>query len=231
MRENGDYLQMIGGSWRLQMPRQITQIPLPGGSGRVPTGAMQFQDDWPGLFIRGDSAVPLMVAIRRVQAHLQDCRDVGIASALFVLGSLGDAIDRDVVVRQGVQPVMRYMILCEDVQTDVDNPNRISLIGLITAIRSLAQPSFPILYPEICVFLQLTGCRGAADGKIEIQHADSGQVVFRTRTRTISFGSDPLEVVGIVFRIRNCLFQVEGLYWVQFCYNEVMIAQQALLIR
>lgn len=72
---------------------------------------------------------------------------------------------------------------------------------------------------------------GGAEGRIEIQHADSGQVMFRTRTRTIQLGNDPLEVVGATFRIRNCLFQEAGLYWVQFWYNEQMIAQQSLLLR
>ena len=36
---------------------KLTNIPLPGGSGIVPSGALQFQDDWPGLFIRGDEAL------------------------------------------------------------------------------------------------------------------------------------------------------------------------------
>jgi hypothetical protein len=130
-----------------------------------------------------------------------------------------------------VHPVVRYLIVCEDVQTDPGNPRRVTVVGLISAIRSLEQPPFPILYRELCVFLQLTGCRGAAEGRVEVQHADSGQVVFRTRARTIPFGSDPLEVVGVVFRIRNCLFQESGLYWVQFWYNEQMIAQQPLLLR
>jgi hypothetical protein len=130
-----------------------------------------------------------------------------------------------------VHPTVRYLILCEDVQTDSDNPRRVTLVGLISAIRSLEQPPFPLLYREIGVFLQLTECRGPADGRIEIHHADSGQVVFRTRTRTIPFASDPLEVVGVTFRIRNCLFQEPGLYWVQFWYNEQMLAQQSLLLR
>jgi hypothetical protein len=55
--------------------------------------------------------------------------------------------------------------------------------------------------------------------------------VFRTRTRTIPLANDPLEVVGAMFRIRNCLFQAAGLYWVQFWYNEQMIAQQPLVLR
>jgi hypothetical protein len=130
-----------------------------------------------------------------------------------------------------VHPTVRYLIVCEDVQTDANNPRRVTLVGLISAIRSLEQPAFPLLFREICVFLQLTECRGPADGRIEIRHADSDQVVFRTRTRTIPFGSDPLEVVGVTFRIRNCLFQEPGLYWVQFWYNEEIIGQQPLLLR
>ncbi len=80
---------------------QVTQIPLPGDSGRTPTGAMQFQDDWPGLFVRGDSAVAVLLAIRRLQAFLRECPDLEVASALSVLGSLADTIDRDVIVRHG----------------------------------------------------------------------------------------------------------------------------------
>jgi hypothetical protein len=54
------------------MERRITQIPLPGDSGRTPTGAMQFQDDWPGLFVRGDSAGSVLTAVRRLQTFLQE---------------------------------------------------------------------------------------------------------------------------------------------------------------
>ncbi len=130
-----------------------------------------------------------------------------------------------------VQPVVRYLIICEDVQVDPESPRRVTLVGLISAIRSIDQPAFPLLFREICVFLQLTECRGSAEGRIEIQHADTGQVAFRTRSRTIPLGNDPLEVVGVAFRILNCLFPEPGLYWVQFWYNEQMIAQQPLLLR
>jgi hypothetical protein len=59
---------------------------------------MQFQDDWPGMFLRGDSALPVMIAIRRLQRFLWDCDDLEIASAMAVLGSLADTIDRDVII-------------------------------------------------------------------------------------------------------------------------------------
>jgi hypothetical protein len=130
-----------------------------------------------------------------------------------------------------VHPTVRYLIVCEDVQTDPANPLRITLAGLISAIRSVEQPPFPLLYREICVFLQMTECRGEAEARVEIQQADSSDVVFRTQTRTIPFGNDPLEVIGVVFRIRNCRFPGPGLYWVQFWYNDQMIAQQPLVLR
>ena len=47
------------------MSKHITQIPFRGSSGETPTGALQFQGDWPGLFVRGDAAF-------RLQAELQE---------------------------------------------------------------------------------------------------------------------------------------------------------------
>ncbi|TKJ32183.1 MAG: hypothetical protein CEE38_23565 [Planctomycetes bacterium B3_Pla] len=37
----------------------IQDIPVLGGSGRIKTGAMRFEGDWPGLFIRGDDCMAL----------------------------------------------------------------------------------------------------------------------------------------------------------------------------
>jgi hypothetical protein len=56
--------------------RPILQIPLPGGSGVANSGAVQFQNDWPGLFIRGDHAIILAGSIRHViQCLTQDKSD------------------------------------------------------------------------------------------------------------------------------------------------------------
>jgi hypothetical protein len=81
------------------MPKRITQILVPGGSGETPTGAMQFQDDWPGLFIRGDTAVSLHASIRGLQQRLADNTDVVVAAALIQLQQIADIIERDVIVR------------------------------------------------------------------------------------------------------------------------------------
>jgi len=51
----------------------ITQIPIEGGSGVVPTGAMQFEHDWPGLWVRGDSAISLLDDLERMCDQLRAC--------------------------------------------------------------------------------------------------------------------------------------------------------------
>jgi hypothetical protein len=81
-----------------ESPR-ITQIPLPGRSGRIPTGAMQFLDDWPGLFIRGDVALSIAFSIRQLQKRLAEHSDMVVHSSLNRLEKIADIIERDVIVR------------------------------------------------------------------------------------------------------------------------------------
>ena len=78
---------------------KILQIPMPGGSGQTPTGAIQFQNDWPGLFIRGDQAIDLLSNIRGLQVRLAGHPDGVVALALLQLGKIADIIQRDVIVK------------------------------------------------------------------------------------------------------------------------------------
>jgi hypothetical protein len=73
--------------------------PLPGGSGRVPTGAVQFRDDWPGLFVRGDAAIILAFHIRSLEAVLAQSQDLLVQSALSKLVPIAEVIEREVKVR------------------------------------------------------------------------------------------------------------------------------------
>lgn len=50
--------------------RKVQHIPgIPLGL-RIETGAVQFGDDWPGMFIRGDSAMQIMHSIKRIAERL-----------------------------------------------------------------------------------------------------------------------------------------------------------------
>jgi hypothetical protein len=57
---------------------------------RIETGPVQFGDDWPGIFIRGDNAIGYAMAIRRLLSELEplakegaiDARDANAVLAL-----------------------------------------------------------------------------------------------------------------------------------------------------
>lgn len=83
------------------MSKRITQIPFPGSSGQTPTGAMQFENDWPGLFLRGDTAIALRSTIRGLQQRLASHPpDATVGALLLQLGQIADIIERDVMVRE-----------------------------------------------------------------------------------------------------------------------------------
>jgi hypothetical protein len=81
----------------------ITHIPVAGGSGLTPTGAMQFQDDWPGLFIRGKDALRIAGWIRHFQQRLADDKDHRTRIGLQQLTEIADIIEREVIVRREQQ--------------------------------------------------------------------------------------------------------------------------------
>ena len=82
------------------MSKRITQIPFPGGSGQVPTGAIQFENDWPGLFLRGDSAIALRATILGLQQRLASHPDSAVGALLSQLSLIADTIERDVMFRK-----------------------------------------------------------------------------------------------------------------------------------
>ena len=130
-----------------------------------------------------------------------------------------------------IKPVVRYMLLCDDWRLDPANNRRITIIGLISNIRALDDPPYPLLYRELCVFLALTEGYGQGQGKIVCVYEESGAVVFETRLRPIAFGPDPLEVVGVPFRIRDCTFPSAGIYFVQFWYEGELVEERPLRMR
>ena len=130
-----------------------------------------------------------------------------------------------------MSPVVRYMLLCDDWQQDPANARRLTIVGLISNIHAIDDPPYPLLYRELCVLLLLTEARGQGEGQIVCLFEETGQRIFVTPKRTISFGADPLDVVGVPFRIRDCRFPSPGLYSVEFWYDGVKLDERPLRMR
>jgi hypothetical protein len=112
-----------------------------------------------------------------------------------------------------IQPVVRYMVPCEEMEIAGKS---INLQRLVLNLISREEPPYPILYPELCLFVVLTEVRGRGSFAVRIVRADSDQVVFSTKEYSQSFGADPLIAHGLPFRLRDCEFPQAGLYWMSF---------------
>jgi hypothetical protein len=129
-----------------------------------------------------------------------------------------------------MEPEVRYFILCDDVQTDSANLLRVDIRGLISTIRSTARPAFPLVRPLLCVLIVLTGCRGTGEVSLRVIQAETGRIIFRNQPRRVRFSGAVEDVVGVVFRIKNCSFPAAGLYWVECIFSGAVIARQRFMV-
>jgi hypothetical protein len=66
---------------------------------RVPSGAVQFGSDWPGLFLRGDHALKVAFAVREFQKELGNT-SIAEHWAVKFLADLANLIENEVDVRR-----------------------------------------------------------------------------------------------------------------------------------
>lgn len=75
-----------------QVPHErVVMLPLPDGMRRMESGPVQFGDDWPGVFLRGDNAMAYAMYLRNV-AEVIECNDPGHAFDALQLRWLADEL-------------------------------------------------------------------------------------------------------------------------------------------
>jgi hypothetical protein len=131
----------------------------------------------------------------------------------------------------GVEPVVRLMLLCDDVERPADTPTKVNILGLVHAITVAEDAVFPLEFAQLTVYLALAGGRGSARINLVGVEADTEQIVFQTPERSVDFGNDPLMVRGLTYRIQTISIPRPGLYLIQFRCNGNVLAQQPLLVR
>lgn len=87
------------------MSKSVQVIPYDNKTGRVETGAVQFGEDWPGLFIRGDNAFAFALDIQALlewwnglSEGLRQDAGFQVSQAIRSLQSFQRTITGDVVV-------------------------------------------------------------------------------------------------------------------------------------
>jgi hypothetical protein len=126
-----------------------------------------------------------------------------------------------------MKPIVRHLIACEDIRYG-DRPNQFTLVNVTSRIRSLDPVPFPLLFRELCVIALCTECRGEATIQLQVIDEESSEACYQSPRWPVAFGDDPLEVIGLPFRIRNLGFPRAGLYVLRLLHNEQPLAEQPL---
>jgi hypothetical protein len=50
---------------------QKLKVKIPEGQGRIETGTVQFNDDWPGYFIRGDNFAMIQMDLMHLESEIE----------------------------------------------------------------------------------------------------------------------------------------------------------------
>jgi hypothetical protein len=127
----------------------------------------------------------------------------------------------------GIPPIVRYMIVCDDVLTISQLSHKPLIVGLTTAFHA---NKYPFRLPKLCVFLVLTGGRGQGIAMLRIVDDGSDDLVVEF-SHAITFPADPLTVSGIPWRLLDLEFPKPSLYRIEFRYNGQCLAQQLLEAR
>jgi hypothetical protein len=133
-----------------------------------------------------------------------------------------------------MRPVIRYMLLCDDVRIDPDTPTCTHIDCLMSNIVSMEDPPFPLVREMFCVYLVLTECHGSGIGQIRVAFVDEEvkKPIFGSPEHALDFsGHSPLELLGVVFRIEAGMFPRAGQYSVQFWYNQQKLEERPLRLR
>jgi hypothetical protein len=130
-----------------------------------------------------------------------------------------------------IRPVVRYMLVCDNWRTDDDNAKRVTIVGLLTKIAPRPGDMFPIVVRSMCVVLFLTNGHGRAHRKVMCVNDETGKIVHDSGNRTIAFGPDRLDVIGVPFRMQNLVFPEPGLYTVEFWYEGELVEDRLLRVR
>jgi hypothetical protein len=128
-------------------------------------------------------------------------------------------------------PIVRYLIVCDDILTDPQRPGKPTLVGLICLLAPQVDPPYPFTLNRMSVFVVLTEGRDSGTCELMLVFEETGEVVWKTRSLPLTFGPDPVALRGVIFRDHNVLFPSRGVYAVQFWYNDHLLAQQTIVAR
>jgi hypothetical protein len=130
-----------------------------------------------------------------------------------------------------IPPVVRHMLVCDNVTRSGDDRPKLDVLGVVHTIRARPGQTFPLTHPGLCVYLVLTGGVGVGRIQLRVSEADPGAPLFGSPVHTVTHPVDRHELSGLVLRVGPCVFPRPGLYWVEFHHDGIELGRESVVVR
>lgn len=107
-------------------------------------------------------------------------------------------------------PIVRNFLVCQDVIADARNPRLVSIIRVLCRVRADFQQGSGAILDRLCVYVQLTECRGDVELDVRVRMAESGAAVRATSPIRVKASEDPVEIVQASIAIEPIWFPRPG---------------------
>lgn len=122
------------------------------------------------------------------------------------------------------RPVAVSPYLCEKVLIEEGTRN----VSLINTLNRIRVDGFPSSFTSFDVCVTLTDGVGETTVELAILRLDTLDEIYR-HARVVSFAG-PLQEIMVIFRVRNCIFPVEGRYQISILAESELIALRAFKV-
>ncbi len=127
-------------------------------------------------------------------------------------------------------PIVKSIVLCEDVLPGPKETGNVHLINAFSAIRPRGEFPFPYHPTKFCIFLELTDAEGAGNGWVAIRDAATDEIIFSGGEHAIHF-EHRLRIKRVNFAIKGCVFPAPGLHLIEFFLQDQWIVDRPLEIK
>jgi len=123
-------------------------------------------------------------------------------------------------------PDVLSMLICDQIITDRITGKQ-SLIGIFSTIHSFR---FPVVQPQLCVYVALTDGRGKTPLTIRIVDSEDARPPLVEGTGMVEFAS-PRAIANLALQFHGLRFPEPGEYRVQLVCNDTPLREGRLMLR
>ena len=124
------------------------------------------------------------------------------------------------------RPAVKAILICDQIIHELGT-NKKSLIGIFEDIHAA---KFPLRYPKIAVYVNLTDAHGKYVLELRLVDSVEGNQIGSGRTPEVQIQS-PLQTCEFALQVQNITFQNAGKYEFQVFANDDLLATKAFSVR